>query len=100
MTVFRSRLRHGDQATYDEMAGEMEDAARRSPGFVDYAVFVAADGERVSVVTFATREAHAAWRDDLRHRAAQRMGRKEFYDSYSVQVGECQSVSTWERPPG
>lgn len=100
VTVFRSRLRQGGEAAYGGMAGAMEDAARASPGFVDYAVFVAADGERVSVVTFATQEAHAVWRDDLSHRAAQRMGRKEFYDAYSVQVGECHSVSRWERPPG
>lgn len=100
VTVFRSRRRQGKDAAYGEMSRDMEDAARVSTGFVDYAEFTAADGERVAVVTFANLEAHAAWRDDVRHRAAQRMGREQFYDDYSVQVGECHSVSRWERPPG
>jgi heme-degrading monooxygenase HmoA len=98
VTVFRSRLRKGGEAAYGEMAADMENAARATPGFVDFAAFAAADSERVSVVTFANLEAQATWRDDLRHRAAQRMGRNEFYDTYSVQVGECHSVSRWERP--
>ena len=100
VTVFRSRRRQGSEAAYGEMSREMESAARASPGFVDYAEFAASDGERVAVVTFANSEAQAAWRDDPRHGAAQRMGRDQFYDAYSVQVGECRSVSRWERPPG
>lgn len=100
VTVFRSRLREGHYVGYAETSRDMEAAARASIGFVDYAEFVAADDERVAVVTFATPEAHAGWRDDVRHRAAQRRGRDEFYDAYSVQVGECHSVSRWERPPG
>ena len=45
------------------------------PGFVDFKSFVADDGERVSIVTFASVETHRAWRDHPEHRAAQHMGR-------------------------
>ena len=67
VTVFRSRLRGGSDVEYAEMSRDMEAAARASTGFVDYAEFAATDGERVAVATFATREAHDAWRDDVRH---------------------------------
>ena len=66
------------------------------PGFVDFKSFTAEDGERVSLVTFASPDAQRAWREDPRHRAAQERGRREFYLEYSVQVGECVHVSTWE----
>jgi heme-degrading monooxygenase HmoA len=74
----------------------MQEAARAVPGFVDFKTFTAEDGEHVSLVTFATPEAHQAWRNDPRHRAAQQRGRNGFYVSYSIQVGECAHVSTWE----
>ena len=74
VTVFRSRRRAGIDEAYGRLADAMLAAARAVPGFVDFATFVGEDGEHVSLVTFATPEAHAAWRDDPRHRAAQRRG--------------------------
>jgi heme-degrading monooxygenase HmoA len=98
MTVFRSRRRPEQQADYFELLAEMAEASRRTPGFVDYKAFTADDGERVSLVTFASAEAQRAWREDTRHRAAQQRGRDEFYLEYSLQVGECVYVSQWARP--
>lgn len=88
MTVFRSRLRHDAEANgYRELAESLEKRARRLPGFVDFKSFAASDGERVSIVTFASAETHRAWRDDLEHREAQRRGRSDFYDEYEITVG-------------
>ena len=98
MTVFRSRRRAVGQVEYLELVAAMEDAARRMPGFVDFKAFTAEDGERVSLVTFASAEDYQAWRDDPRHRAAQQRGRDRFYLEYSVQVGECTHATRWVRP--
>jgi heme-degrading monooxygenase HmoA len=98
VTVFRSRRRTGADEAYARLAAAMLDAARAVPGFVDFATFVGEDGDRVSLVTFATPEAHAAWRDDPAHRAAQRQGRDELYEWYSVQVAACTGATVWERP--
>ncbi len=98
MTVFRSRLRDGCADTYGPLAAELGAAARSLPGFVDLTESSAPDGERVTVVTFASWEAHRAWRDDPRHRAAQARGRDEFYEEYSIQVGECVTARAWTRP--
>ncbi|MGP8061455.1 MAG: antibiotic biosynthesis monooxygenase family protein [Acidimicrobiales bacterium] len=98
VTVFRSRRRTDTAEAYLRLAGEIEAHARSTPGFVDFKTFAAEDGERVSLITFATPEAHRAWRDDPRHRAAQQRGRDEFYLGYSVQVGECDHVSQWVAP--
>jgi heme-degrading monooxygenase HmoA len=95
MTTFRSRRRPEESAAYVDLLAEIEDVARRMPGFVDYKSFVADDGERVSLVTFASMEDQRAWREDVGHRAAQRQGRDQFYLEYSLQVGACTHVSQW-----
>ena len=96
VTVFRSRLRPDANPGYGEVAEEMEAAARQTPGFVDFKVFTAPDGERVSLITFETTEAQRAWRDDPRHREAQKRGRDEFYQEYSIQIADCVQVRQWE----
>jgi heme-degrading monooxygenase HmoA len=88
VTVFRSRLRDDRAPGYEETAAAMERRARAMPGFVDFATFSADDGERVSVIVFASREAHDAWRDDPQHRAAQRRGRDDWYAEYTIHVCE------------
>lgn len=70
------------------MAAAMTELARSMPGFVDSKTFTADDGERVTVVTFADRSSHDAWRDHPSHREAQRRGIEEFYSTYSIQVAE------------
>lgn len=86
VTVFRSRLRPGVEGEYRPLAEHLEALARRQPGFVDFKTFVAADGERVSLVTFADRASHDAWRAHPEHRAAQELGRRRFYESYDIAV--------------
>jgi len=100
VTVFRSRRRAGSDEAYARLAASMLDSARRMPGFVDFATFTGEDGSHVSLVTFATPEAHAAWRDDAAHRAAQQQGRDTLYEWYSVQVSSCTGATYWEHPPG
>ena len=79
------------------MAAEMSELARGMPGFVDSKTFSAEDGERVTIVVFADRESHDAWRDHPRHREAQRRGSEEFYGQWSVQVAEETHSRTFTR---
>jgi heme-degrading monooxygenase HmoA len=67
------------------------------PGFVDFKAFEADDGERVSVITFASMQAQRAWRDHPEHRAAQQAGRDRFYASYDITVSEVVGESHFER---
>jgi heme-degrading monooxygenase HmoA len=66
----------------------MLELAQTMPGFVDFKIFEADDGERVSVITFTSLEAQRAWRDHPEHRAAQQIGRERFYASYDISVCE------------
>jgi heme-degrading monooxygenase HmoA len=88
VTIFRSRLRPESASEYHETAERILELARTMPGFVDFKSFEADDGERVSVVTFASAQTHKAWRDHPEHRAAQQLGRDRFYASYDISVSE------------
>jgi len=99
ITIFRSRLRPEHQVEYAEWAQRMHDLAVCAPGFLSIKTFSAEDGERVSIVEFATEETHAAWRNDPDHRAAQDLGRRKFYSEYRIQV--CTEIRTRDfRAPG
>ena len=90
LTVFRSRL-HPDldaDAEYAPLAAEMEATAMSMPGFVDVRAYTAADGERLTVVVFESRETHDGWRNHPAHRRAQELGRERIYAEYEIQVCE------------
>ncbi len=97
ITVFRSRLRDDVPDRYATRAAELLQRAEGFPGFVEFKQFVAADGERVSLITFDTAEHEAAWRDDPVHRAAQHEGRDAFYSEYDISVCRVQRRHRWER---
>ena len=84
ITVFRSRLMPGVEAEYESLAEEISALAQTKPGYIEEKTFVAHDGERVTIVLFADRESHDAWRDHDRHREAQAAGRTKLYKEYRV----------------
>lgn len=86
LTIFRSRLRPDHQEEYGQVAERMHQLATAMPGFVSFNTFTASDGERVSLVEFASEETHDAWRNHPEHRAAQQLGREKFYAEYRIQV--------------
>jgi heme-degrading monooxygenase HmoA len=90
VTVFRARLRPEHSEAYFKLAGELGAEAETMPGFVSRKVYVAEDGERLTVVEFESEETHRGWAEAHRHRAAQKLGREQFYAEYSIQI--CQSL--------
>ena len=101
ITVFRSQLRDGYPAeAYAARAAELEARAAAMPGYVEFKEFVAADGERLALVTFASAAAEAAWRDDHAHRTGQQEGRDDYYSEYDVAVCEVQRRHRWSLRAG
>lgn len=97
MTVFRSRLVDDARDRYFEHAERMAALADTMPGLVERKAFVAEDGERLTLVTFAGRAGHDAWRDHPEHREAQRAGIERYYENYSIAVGTTESASSFQR---
>jgi len=96
IVLFRSKLvdeSHG----YDAMAREMEDLARTMEGFIDVKAFKAEDGERLTVVWWENEETLKGWRENVRHRVAQRLGREQWYDYYKIEVAEVVRQNSFAR---
>jgi heme-degrading monooxygenase HmoA len=96
LTVFRSRLRP-DAKDYPDTAARMSELARTMPGYISHKVFVAEDGERVTLVEFESEEAQRAWRVHPEHVAAQKKGRQAFYSEYRLQICSVQRETAF--PP-
>ena len=86
VTVFRSRLREGVRDEYVVLADRMNELARTMPGYISHKGFFAEDGERVTIVEFATEAGMRAWRTHPEHLAAQILAREKYYLEYRVQV--------------
>lgn len=97
VTVFRNRLRAEAVDAYAADLAVVSELARGMPGFVETKTFVAEDGERATVVTFADEVSHRAWRDHPRHRQAQRSGISDYYETYSIAVGTTSYASAFTR---
>ena len=97
VTVCRTRVREDGAAAYAEHADRMSELARTMPGYVEHKIFIADDGERVTLVTFADQASHDGWRTHPEHRSAQRAGRAGYYRQYSVAVATVERVSAWAR---
>lgn len=95
VTVFRSCLRDDVDPGYDELNETLQRRAHDLGGLVDLKSFTADDGERVTVVTFEDRAAHDRWATDEVHRRAQQLGRTGVYRTYTVQVADCASASSF-----
>ena len=99
VVLFRSKLvPTASSDGYDEMAKEMDDLARTMPGFIDVKSFKAEDGERLTLVWWQDEETLRAWREQARHRVAQRTGRERWYEYYKLEVAEVIRANNFDRP--
>ncbi|MAU17738.1 MAG: antibiotic biosynthesis monooxygenase [Muricauda sp.] len=82
--VIFTSLRTPDDDGYAEMAVEMEELARKQPGFLDFES--ARDGLGISISYWESLQDIANWKAQLDHREAQRKGIQQWYSWYKVRV--------------
>lgn len=86
VTVFRHRLNPQARDEYDALLTRIVELSKTIPGYVSQKRFTADDGERVTIVEFATEEGQRAWAGHPEHRAAMRLGHERLYTDFQVQV--------------
>lgn len=86
VTVFRSRLNIESQDEYKTWSARMSVLAAAVPGYISHKGFAAEDGERVTIVEFATEEGMRIWAAHPEHVAAKKKGRSLFFTDYQVQI--------------
>ncbi len=97
VVLFRTRLRADAGPDYEPLAARMLTLAQSMPGFVSFKHYGAPDGERISVVEFASADTARAWRDHPEHHEVQLRGRSDFYSWYRLQVCDQVREAVFER---
>ncbi|MGW4380386.1 antibiotic biosynthesis monooxygenase family protein [Kitasatospora sp. NPDC004531] len=97
--LFKSRLSEQAGEEYRATEERMQERLREITGSdpVEAKEYVAADGERLTVLMWQDGETLERWRSDPEHREAQRRGRQEWYSSYELTVAEVVRSSGGER---
>ncbi|MFD4141196.1 antibiotic biosynthesis monooxygenase family protein [Streptomyces sp. NPDC058572] len=96
-TVVFTSLRPDEAEGYAETAVRMRELVEDVPGFLGYESARTPGGLGIGVGYFRDAESIAAWQQNLEHRAAQRRGRAQWYDSYSVHVGKVERSYSFVR---
>jgi heme-degrading monooxygenase HmoA len=81
--IFSSLRTTGDDG-YAAMAALMDELAARQPGFLG--VESARENLGITVSYWRDLEAIAAWKRDIDHASAQRLGRERWYEAYRVRI--------------
>jgi heme-degrading monooxygenase HmoA len=84
--IFSSTRRAGGDRGYAEVAEAMEALAARQPGYIGIESARDASGFGITVSYWADEESARRWKAVAEHAEAQRRGREEWYDSYTVRV--------------
>ena len=83
--IFTSVRTPGDSG-YGDTAQRMEELAARQPGYLGIEAARDADGFGITVSYWVDEQSARAWKDVAEHAEAQRRGRDEWYESYTVRV--------------
>lgn len=85
--IFSSRRTDGDNG-YGEMAERMAELAAQQPGFIGLESVRGGDGFGITVSYWMSTESIAAWKADVEHHAAQKMGKSAWYEHYEIRIAK------------
>ncbi len=83
--IFTSR-QSANTAGYDQAARRMEELAAAQPGFLGIDSLRDASGKGITVSYWESLESIRAWKNEVEHLQAQRLGRRRWYAEYHLRV--------------
>jgi heme-degrading monooxygenase HmoA len=95
--VFTS-MKTPDLDGYGETADRMEELVQDVPGYLGMDHAQTPGGLSITVGYFRDADAIEEWRSNLEHRAAQKRGRAEWYQSYTLHVAKVERSHGFVRP--
>jgi heme-degrading monooxygenase HmoA len=81
---------------YDKTAERMKELTNQQPGFIGIDSARNDDGLGITVCYWDSIEAIKNWKANNEHRYAQEMGKKEWYESYSVRIASVEEEYSME----
>lgn len=95
--LFTSVRTDSDPDGYSAMAERMDGLARVQAGFLGIESARGSDGLGITISYWASLEAIAAWREQVEHATAQRLGRKDWYARYRVRIARVEREYGFDR---
>ncbi len=90
--IFSSILKRDDPA-YHRMSRRMAELVDRQPGFLGWESAREAGGVGITVSYWESLEAIAAWKAQMEHQAAQKLGRELWYAGYAIRIARVERAS-------
>jgi heme-degrading monooxygenase HmoA len=84
--LFTSTRTAGNEEEYAATAARMEELAAEQPGYLGIESARDADGFGITLSYWLTPEDARAWKGVAEHQEAQRRGREEWYQSWTVRI--------------
>ncbi|MFE9825463.1 antibiotic biosynthesis monooxygenase family protein [Streptomyces sp. NPDC005791] len=91
-------VRTQEQSGYSETDARMEDLVKEVPGFLGMDHAQTPGGLGITVGYFRDADALTEWRSNAEHRAAQKRGQTEWYQSYTLHVAKVERSHGFTRP--
>lgn len=95
--IFTNVRTGGDEAAYGEMAARMVELAQSQDGFLGIDSVTSADGLTITNSYWRDHAAVVAWKGNVEHLAAQKIGREKWYETFSLRVATVERAYGFER---
>jgi heme-degrading monooxygenase HmoA len=96
-SVVFTTVRTQEQSGYRDTNARMEELVKDVPGYLGMDHAQNPGGLGITVAYFRDAEALTQWRTNAEHQAAQRRGRAEWYDSYTIHIAKVERSHTFKR---
>jgi heme-degrading monooxygenase HmoA len=90
VVVFQVTMREGRAKQYFDLAAELRAEVEQIDGFISVERFesLSTPGKYLSLSLWRDEAAVQAWRECLRHRRAQDLGKREIFEDFRISVAE------------
>jgi heme-degrading monooxygenase HmoA len=95
--IITSLLTGEDRAEYEKMDRRMAELGVRQPGYLGREGMSDGQGRDLTVIYYADDESIRAWKADLEHLEAQRLGKTRWYECYTVEVARVERAYGFSR---
>lgn len=86
--IFSSQRVKDNGEEYENMAAKMLELVEKQVGFLGFESARDPNGFGITVSYWASQEAISAWKDQIDHITAQKMGKSDWYTNYQVRVAK------------
>ncbi|MBC8241413.1 MAG: antibiotic biosynthesis monooxygenase [Alphaproteobacteria bacterium] len=95
--IFTAQQCDGDEDLYAETSVAMATLAAQQPGYLAHESARDPDGFGITISYWTDEDAIKAWKMNVEHLAAQRLGLDRFYSEFTVRIARVDRVAMWNR---